>query len=573
VEALKLALIMTKYVQNVRDYQNGVHPKYVWLTQAGNWLPEFHEVVEMSDNAPWALMSFMDDCHYPDGAYNELCYHRHSRFAQAAREAQAQGKDMTKYLAKFRKCFDFNIWMTKPMGNFPWVNDSGAGEHVDPEEASEGLGGYVEMAHKLYPDDPQLQYIHTRGAQGEPPPETSRNFPWCGFMIMRTGWQSEDLHLIFDGGRNTGSHNHQDQMNIVATAYGSTLLCDTGYVGTGFSAPDRAYYISHPRGHNLLIVDDMVQTPNYPAVKNPIGWRAWGNQPQDNHWLSTDGYDYAETCYDRRYRKDYEKPTEYVETARQERRILFLKPSTGTPYWVVWDIVQPKNDESGEHNLQLLFHFTPTSSAQILDGGKDVRNTAENAGLLILPRSDRQWEARIVRGDARPEQSYWQGFVSGGFGKPLVPTDCAVFEYNGRLPASVATVLLPYPKSGQPEAAAKLLPASRGEGTLTTDKAFGLEMSIAEGRDIVMACAEPGTVTEFGNCACDGRVAVVRYDRQGAVTSIMLVEGSVLRVGDNDLLNTGGKAIRYVECGRGDAVAAQDVTVTADGLSVTGIDW
>jgi heterodisulfide reductase subunit C len=62
-------------------------------------------------------------------------------------------------------------------------------------------------------------------------------------------------------------------------------------------------------------------------------------------------------------------------------------------------------------------------------------------------------------------------------------------------------------------------------------------------------------------------------DIMGAVRSIMLVEGSVLRVGDNDLLNTGGRPARYVQCGQEHAVAAQGVTVTAEGLSVTDIDW
>jgi hypothetical protein len=591
VEALKLALIMTRFVQNVRDYQNGVHPKYVWLIQAGNWLPELREVVEMSDNAPWGLMSFMDDCHYPDGAYNELCYYRHGRFAEAARDAAAQGKDMSKYLAKFRKCFDFNLWMTKPMGNDPWINDAGSGQQVDYAEPAHPGGGVVGIGAALYPDDPYLKYAVSFGEEGEPPQPTSRNFPWCGFMVMRTGWRPEDLHLILDGGRNTGSHNHQDQMNIVVTAYGSTLLCDDGYVGTGFSAPDRAYYISHPRGHNLLKVDDMAQTPNSPATgrpqavarqspgANPIGWRAWGNEPLDNYWLSAEGYDYAETVYDRRYRRDYEKPATYFEPARQERRVLFLKPRTGTPYWVVYDLVQAKGQEAGEHNLQLLFHFTPTSSAQVIEGGRAVRGLAEHAGLLILPRSDRPWSASIVKGEARPEENYWQGFVSGGFGNPLVPTDCAIFEHNGPLPAAVATVLYPYPggpggaQGGEQAASADLLPASRDGAPLPSDRALGLEVALAGGRDTVLACAEPGTMTRFGDLAFDGRVAAIRREAAGNIVSILMVEATVLRSGEQTLVDLGGRRARYLECGRGEGIAAEGVALTVEGLSVLGLEW
>ena len=572
VDALKLALILTRYVQNVRDHQNGVHPKYVWLVQAGNWLPEIREIAEMSDNAPWALMSFMDDCHYPDGAYNELCYHRHSRFAEAAREAAAQGKDMGSYLEKFRKCFDFNIWFTKPMGNFPWINDEGHGKHVDPEEPSERLEGYIQMACELYPDDPHLQYIHTRGAKGDPPPELSRNFPWSGFMIMRTGWQPDDLHLIFDGGRNTSSHNHMDQMNVVLTAYGSTLLCDAGYVGTGFSAPDRKYYINHPRSHNLLVVDNLAQIPDTPDGEDLIGWRAFGNVPADNRWLTTEGYDYAETCYNRRYRQDYESPDAYVQPASQERRLLFFKPSTGTPYWLVWDIVRPRDSSVGDHDLQLLFHFTPTSSARVLGDPDAVVNVAENAELLIMPLSDSPWEATIVKGDARPEANTWQGFVSGGFGNPLVPTECAVFAHSGPLPVGVATVLFPYRRGKTPEVSARLLPVSADASPLAIDKAFAMEITLPDGRDVVLAQDQAGTLLQFDGLACDARAAALRYDRLGDLVGILLVEGSTLRIDGEEVLNVQRPDTRCVVLGPGEAVPCEGVTVSSRRLSVTSID-
>ncbi len=571
IEALKLALLMTRYVQNIRDYANGVHPKNVWLLEAGNWLPEFTEVADMSENGLYALTSFLDYCHYPDGAYFELCYYRHGMFAEAARIAADRGLDVSKYLQKFRPTFDLNVWLTKPMGNFPWINDAGQGKQVDPDEPVSP--GCASLGLKTYPDDPYLKYACTFGKEGEPPQPTSRNFPWCGFMIMRTGWGLDDLHLVFDGGRSTGSHQHQDQMNIVLSAYGSTLLCDDGYVGTGFRASDRTNYISHPRGHNLLKVDDLRQTGNSPSGQYLEGWRSWGDQPLDNYWLSTGGYDYAETQYDRPYYKSHVEPQERLEEAKQQRRVLFLKPQTGTPYWVLYDIVQNKGEEAKEHNLQLLFHFTPTSSGEVVEDGKAVRNTAERAGLLILPRSDKRWDASIVNGDARPEENYWQGFVSGGAHNPLVPNDCAIFEYDGTLPAAVATVLYPYPNGGEKGAEAELVAASAEGVLLPTDKAFGLIVSLHDGKDTIAACAEPGTMVKFGELTSDGRIAVVRRDAAGKIKSLLLVEGTVLRVGDKTLVSTGERKIRYLECGVGPAVKAEGVKVAVDGLSLTGVEW
>jgi len=239
----------------------------------------------------------------------------------------------------------------------------------------------------------------------------------------------------------------------------------------------------------------------------------------------------------------------------------------------VYDIAEPKKDEENAHSLQALFHFTPTSAAQVVEGGKAVRNMAEKAGLLILPRSDKQWQASVVKGDARLEENYWQGFVSGGYGKPLVPTDCGIFEYEGALPAALATVLYPYPKAGASEAACELVTASRDGKELPTDQAFGLQVTLHDGTDSIVAAAEPGTMTSFGEFASDGRIAAVRRDTEGNITSVLLIEGTVLKSGDTVLLDTGGRKVRYLECGSGDGIEASGVTLKVEGLAVTGLEW
>jgi len=569
IEALKLCLILARFVYHRADQTNGVPSTCLWLVKLVRWLPEFPEVTAMSRRALFRAASFMDDCHFPDGAYFELCYYRHAQWCQIAQQAAAQGLDTGPYLARLRPTFDLNLYLTHPMGNFPWINDEGGGTIVDPPQPQRPA--IAALGLQLYPDDPLFQYAASFGEKGVAPKESSKNFPWCGFMMMRTGWRPDDLHLVFDGCRNTGSHNHQDQMNIVLAAYGSTLLTDNGYVGTGFSAPDRLHYINHPRGHNLLTFDDLMQTPDTPKGENLIGWRAWGNTPRNNYWLSATGYDYAETRYDRPYINRTVKPPRTSEAARQQRRILFLKPSTGLPYWVVYDLVEPKKQAS-RHKLQLLFHAAPTGSAKLMETPWGARITAEKAGLLILPRSDKSWSASIVRGDARPDQLYWQGFVSGGYAKPLVPTDCAIFEHNGSLPAAVATVLFPYPKNRAQDAEVQLLPVSREGSPLATDCACGLAVRTPQGRDVILALAEPGALTHFGEFAFDGRLAVVRHDATGKITSVAMMDGSALHCGKQPLLDIGGRRIHYVECAPRPGVSPAGVTV-AENLRVTDLRW
>ena len=569
IEALKLCLLLTRFVYHRVDATNGVPATCSWLVRVGQWLPEFPELGAMSRLSLFRAASFIDDCHFPDGAYFELCYYRHALWGQVAREAAAQGLDTGQYLARLRPTFDLNVYLTHPMGNFPWINDAGGGRVVDPPEPQPPA--IAALGLELYPQDPTFRFVQTFGKEGTAPPETSRDFPWCGFMVMRTGWRPDDLHLVFDGCRNTGSHNHQDQMNIVLAAYGSTLLGDNGYVGTGFFAPDRLHYINHPRGHNLLTVDDLMQTPDTPRGENLVGWRAWGNAPRNNYWLSSAACDYAETRYDRPYRNYAVTPPVQLDAARQQRRVLFLKPSTGAPYWVVFDLVQPKKD-SGPHRLQLLFHATPTSSAEVTRPGPGARITAEKAGLLILPRSDKAWAGRVVRGEARPEQCYWQGFVSGGYAKPLVPTDCAIFEYNGPLPSAAATVLYPYPRGVRPEVRVQRLEGTAGGRPAGTDQAYGLEVSSAEGRDVVLGLAEPGTITQFGTFSFDGRVAVLRHDRGDKLTNVALLDASLLRIGARPIVDLRGRTAHYLEFRRGPGKQVDGVTPPG-GLAVVDLRW
>ncbi len=574
IEALKLCIIMTRYVQSVYGGQNAPPNTYLWLLRAGDWLPEFTEISKMSENSLYSYLTFMDESFFPDGAYFELCYYRHHLYVQAAELAQAQGKNVSEFLEKFRPRFDFNLWMTKPNGGFPWINDAAGGKIVDPSEPKPS--GYATMALKLYPEDPQLKYIASFGEEGEAPQPTSRNFNWCGFMIMRSGWQPDDLHLIFDGCRNTGSHNHDDQMHVVVSAYGSTLLGDGGYPNE-FSAPERAHYISHSRGHNLVLVDQNTQTTDrVQPIEGEImaGWRLWGNTPRDNYWVSSSGYDYAETEYDRPYRTLKEGKWQATDNAvRQERRILFIKPETGTPYWVVYDIAEPNTEPEQAHNLQALFHFTPTSAAQVVEGGGGIRNVAEKAGLLILPRSDKQWQASLVKGDARPEERYWQGFVSGGYGKPLVPAECAIFEHDGVLPVGLATVLYPYPKDGPENAATETLAVSRDGEVVSTDQAFGLQVTLHNGSDTIVAAKEPGAMTNFGPVTSDARIAIVRRDAEGKITSVFMAEGTTVKYGDEVLVATDGRKAQYLECGTGKAISAEGVKLAMPGLVITGMEW
>jgi hypothetical protein len=99
-----------------------------------------------------------------------------------------------------------------------------------------------------------------------------------------------------------------------------------------------------------------------------------------------------------------------------------------------------------------------------------------------------------------------------------------------------------------------------------------LAVRTPQGRDVILALAEPGALTHFGEFAFDGRLAVVRHDATGKITSVAMMDGSALHCGKQPLLDIGGRRIHYVECAPGPGVSPAGVTV-AENLRVTDLRW
>jgi len=62
-----------------------------------------------------------------------------------------------------------------------------------------------------------------------------------------------------------------------------------------------------------------------------------------------------------------------------------------------------------------------------------------------------------------------------------------------------------------------------------------MTVTLPGGSDTIVGCAEPGAATRFGEISFDGRLAVIRREAGGAITSVLMVEGSKLTEGDTVL--------------------------------------
>jgi len=87
-------------------------------------------------------------------------------------------------------------------------------------------------------------------------------FEAAGYAVLRTGWEAQDSHAIFDYGglgAPTGGHGHADALSLVLFSNGRELLADSGtFVYNG--APESRDYFRSTRAHNTVMVDGYDQS-------------------------------------------------------------------------------------------------------------------------------------------------------------------------------------------------------------------------------------------------------------------------------------------------------------------------
>ena len=377
------------------------------LIGLGEQWPEFAESRGWTRTGLEGLRALLDDYFYPDGAYIELCYFAHESFTRVLQRGERGEIELPPgFREKVEGIFDFPAYMVKPNGSYPSVNDNYSAQ--DAENLPERRGGLIELGVEIT-GRPDLRYIESFGADGTPPPWTSRPFPYAGFYVMRSDWSAEARYLVFDGGRSAGGHNHVDKLSFELYAYGNTLVTDSGCAGPWASAWRSEYFVG-PAGHNTIMVDGRGQVAGLPLFEIPslrgrTSWRQIAPDPLPNTWVSGRRFDYAGSRYEdgyatygseqsRRRGFAYEsKRVDSVErmqpwTQRQggdlqvpphqrlfvdhDRRILFVKPD----YWILSDRLLGK----GRHRAESMFHFQASATARVEPGDGSVRTVNGRAG-------------------------------------------------------------------------------------------------------------------------------------------------------------------------------------------------
>ena len=544
---LKCLLHHCRFAHRWHGYSNSLIGELERQIRFGLVFPEFRDSRSWREDGIRILDLLLDDYHYPDGAYMELCYFRQRYFLTAAELCQRYGIEIPEgYLEKLEKTFDLPVFMSKPSGHYPTVNDGGH-PMAYPPEAENTLAG---LGAEFFGRE-DYRYLATLGKEGKEPEFRSIFFPYAGYIVMRSDWSKQARYLLFDAGRNRGNHNHLDKLSIELSAFGANLIVDTGYGGPFRSAWRKEYYI-HTAGHNTILVDGRSQV--WGAVDHSEkGTRMIGKEPVPCQWITGRNFDFAAATYDYGYgrqRPGHEKTgdvedcvnlsenlpylnemrdvyypgasADYTDRyfldileAEHRRKVFFARPN----YWFVTDLVTGQ----GVHRVESLLHFPPEAEVEVSDDL--VRVKAGDVGLLVVPVNPDGFSVEIVRGREEPLQGWAPGTKHFG---DHIPTPTAVFSLERELPAALGFLLMPF-RGKEPEVRVSYLPAERANRTLSASQALGATIELEGNTTHFLSLAQPGQITGFGDLEWDGDFAQVERDSSGQPTRLCLIGGSYLR--------------------------------------------
>jgi len=257
----------------------------------------------------------------------------------------------------------------------PWGGDPGFGDCVTHTsnyyDALKNVGEWIGA--------PELIYPGTNGKEGEKPDFTSKYWDYYKSMVMRSDWRSDALYLYTSSSGSPYSHNHWNDLGVIAAAYGEYLLIDPGFYSLTPGDPNRRWLYSS-RGHNTIEINDYCQkTAMQTAGDGQIGTGEdilpRGGSKGDIQLVEiNDAYNFARVTTDnykdiayggKKEPKEIGDIKDRVEPGMDcHRDILFLNPN----FWIVSDYMNPIDDDGpdGDGNKYTqIWHTLPEANLSI----------------------------------------------------------------------------------------------------------------------------------------------------------------------------------------------------------------
>ena len=343
----------------------------------------------------------------------------------AARHGVAVPAEMDTLL---ERALEFGLHVHQPDGGMPSLSDGDA-------------RGYLPLlawgAQQYGRAD--LQFVATRGTEGEPPAARNGHFDASGYHVLRTDWRvppTQAQHLVFDcGPLGEGNHGHFDALSFELFGQGRPLLVDPGrYTYSEAGAVNWRVHFRGTAAHNTVCVDGRPQTRYEPKAVKEASRHASGSV---RHKIAGPAPDTSLVERVDRAELDllHGRCASHAYDAVHERCIVFVDQR----YWIVSDALRAPT----EHDYLLTFQLGAGLDATLHDGQLVC------PGLRI---------AQPVRNGERRELA--EGWVSARYGhKQAAP---ALRTHVRGRDVDFDTVLVPGADAGEPLAVTSLaVPGAR----------------------------------------------------------------------------------------------------------------
>ncbi|MEE4175231.1 MAG: alginate lyase family protein [Xanthomonadales bacterium] len=340
---------------------------------------------------------------------------------------------------------DFLLDLRRPDGTIPQIGDTDGGwlcplvrrdvgdyrgvfsiaaVHLEDPHYAWAAGSVTQEARCLFGREAEVRW--QRLAPQSPPEHALRVHEDGGYVVMRSGWEPDAHHLIFDTGPighpGCAGHGHADLLAVQLSAFGENFLVDpgTGCYTTG--SPWRDYFRG-TAAHNTVRVDQRDQVD----TAGPFAWKDLPSARLLSSGLgSRDVFATAEHDAYARLR----------DPVTHRRHVRFLQPG----YWLIIDELEGK----AAHDVELRFQFAPLPVEEDVRGW--FRARGEHGSLLLRTFSSAPLASELVTGAEEP----MAGWVSPNYGRQ-VPAPMLITRVAQRLPLRLITVLIPLRNRGAGE--------------------------------------------------------------------------------------------------------------------------
>lgn len=442
----RLWLDMAKSVVEHMDRLIGLNTKYNWHTiemvgvlTAAMHYPCFKYRNEWREHAVRELIKQYEREIYPDGMQQEL--------SSSYQNSVASNMRYAKRLLEF-----YGYEAPKELSECIKLVMSSYTKLVRPDLMATGLNdaGTVEvpkiLADKqdIYPEDEVMRYFITERREGKKPDFKSIVMPYSGFVIMRTGWEADDMWTLFDVGPEGTAHIHEDKLNFLLYAYGEMMLDDIGFYS--YDTSDMRYFSISSLAHNTGLVDgegqNRIATHVWGAGIETVEIQtpAWGEYAERDKLCDlcySDGEicEVAEASFDGDYGKNLTKAT-------HTRKVVFFKNGLGAakPFYLLLDSFEAKDGR--EHEFSVSFQHRPLP---ISVEARSVK-VKFDSGATLTTVSD--VSPSVLLGQYSPRYVGWYP-IHSPYEHEHTPSPFVEFKKRG-VSAELVTVVYPSPTDVAP---------------------------------------------------------------------------------------------------------------------------